>query len=192
MEAVDPPKDGMLDVTTTSEFAETGQNCKCDICGDIFAKPAQVTAHLARKHGAARNDWHRTSEPATRKAPNWKKRMEARAVNMALTGPFQCKYCDFPPTNSVRGVGAHIGHMHKDTLDGPCIEGRDFTALGTATGKRGPYKKRQLKSVGSQVRQALTSGKPTITLEIPLSDDITICVPLALGPPTFIERNSDG
>lgn len=169
------------------------KNHKCETCGAIFEKIRQIRAHIARAH-KNQSHWFYTSEPPNRKEPDWKKRLETRAVNKTLIGPFQCKYCDFRPTISIRGVTAHIGHRHKKG-ESPFIEGVDFTALGTGvsptTNKpKRKYTKRQ--SVGSQVKQALTSGKPTITIDVPLSDDITIRVPLTLGPPVFIERNDDG
>lgn len=180
----------------TSDLAVSGtqrtQNHQCEACGAVFGKIRQIQAHITRAHkNQAR--WFYTDKPENRKEPDWKKRLETRAVNKTLIGPFQCLYCDFPPTNSVRGVGAHIGHIHRDK-EGPFVEGQDFKALGTGvppTGKpKRKYTKRQ--SVSSQVAQALTSGKPTITLDIDLWEGVSIRVPLTLGPPVFIERKSDG
>ncbi len=195
MEALDPPKDGKIMPTSTPELAQTPTNCKCRDCGDVFGKPTQVRRHLIHKHGAHLSHWDYTNEPKTRKDPDWKQRLAATEANKAAVGPFQCKYCDFPPVDSIKAVAAHIGHMHKKG-GGPFMVGRDFLALGTAQGpraSRGPYKKRKPKQpVGSRIKQAVMNGKPTITLDFDLSDDITIRVPLVLGPPTFIERENRG
>lgn len=178
---------------TTSGLAVMNQNHKCEACGDIFGQLPQIKAHIQRKHGN-RTRWFYTDEPANRKPPDWKKRLETREVNKTLIGPFQCNYCNFPPCNSVKGVACHIGHHDDKKGTGPFVEGVDFTALGTgvppASKPKRKYTKRQ--SVGSQVKQALTSGKPTITLDIDLWEGVSIRVPLTLGPPVFIERNSDG
>ena len=179
--------------TSTSGLAVmSGTNCKCLGCGDIFGEITQVVRHLVHKHRGMRVGWEQTDEPITRTKSDWRARLAARAANKDLVGPFKCNYCDFISTKSVGGIGGHIGHKHK-TIKGPYLAGTHFEALGTGTAspprKKRKYTKRQ--SIGSQVKQALTSGKPTITIEIPLSDDITICVPLVLGPPVFIERNSD-
>ncbi len=189
---------GIENTSTSGLAVMQGGNCKCLECGDIFGEITQVTRHIVHKHRGMGIRWEHTDEPITRTKSDWRARLAARAANKDLVGPFKCNYCDFITTKSVGGIGAHIGHKHK-TTKGPYLAGTHFEALGTGTAspprkknRRGPYKKRQTKSIGSQVKQALTSGKPAITLEIPLSDDITICVPLVLGPPVFIERNSDG
>ncbi len=185
MEVLDPPEDGTVVPT----------NCKCNLCDAVFSKPTQVKRHLVHKHKAMPESWHSTNEPVNRKDPDWRKRLAAKEANKEAVGPFQCIYCDHPPTDTVQGVAAHIGHIHK-SQSGPFLVGRNFVALGTATGKRAPrrpYKKRQPKQpVASRIKEALVSGKPTITLDFDLSDDITIRVPLVLGPPVFIERNTDG
>lgn len=177
--------DAVVAETPATGLVQMNQNCRCDHCNDIFGTPKQVRSHLTRKHKALTTEWSHTNEPVNRKAPDWKARLDTQEANKALVGPFKCNECGFMADN-VRGIACHIGHHKGRKGTGPFVEGKDFEALGTAKGKRGPYKKQQ--SVGSQVQQALTGGQPTITIDIPLSEDITIRVPLTLGPPVFIER----
>ncbi len=181
-------------------------NCKCNLCGDIFAKVKQVRPHIIRKHpGNPPESWHRTSDPITREKADGAAKLAARAAHVGLIGPLKCLYCGHI-ANTVRGMGAHIGHMHKDIrtdIARPILVGTDFEDLRGSVpvkpgnrgkrGIRGPYKPRRPKNTADQqIRRALVEGEPSVMLEFPLSVDITIQVPLLLGPPVFIERNGNG
>jgi len=175
-------------------------NYECKICGDVFGSIKQVRPHLSRAHGASTGDWAATIDPVTRAGPNRaaaSAKKAAKAINKTLIGPFKCLHCGFTAVGR-RGVAAHIGHVHKKGgyPKIPAIAGVDFEALGSPqhwnpVGMRGRPPQKPKQSVGSRITAALTSGEPTIDVEFELTPDITIRVPLTLGPPVFIERNGN-
>ncbi len=147
-----------------------------------------------------------------------KTRAHQASIALAPSEAFKCLHCGFVTAASkgktqTRGITAHMGHLHRDVVPGktPFMPGKDFVPVTWAEaggrpavvkrGKRGPYKRHNQqqqaalqpkKGISQQIRRALVDSEPSITLEFPLSDDITIRVPLILGPPTFVERNGNG
>jgi hypothetical protein len=188
----DNPYDQTEHVPDTSGLVQMDRNYKCTICGDVFAKARQVSPHVIRKHkkhSVEAGDIVRTNEPVTRtQILSWREINAQRDINKTLRGPFTCCFCGHE-AEKLQGMAIHIGRHHKGEHGGrPFKVGTHYTASGT---KRAEATKRA-KSVGSQVKQALTSGKPTITIDIDLWEGVSIRVPLVLGPPVFIERTNDG
>lgn len=175
----------------TQTGTRVGGNYRCNFCVDVFPTEKAIRLHLAHKHKASPREWIPTDSPVTRPTPDWTAKLAARKANKRLTGPFKCVRCGFS-TNTLRGIAVHVGSKHKNERPPkqPILVGRDFEALGTA--KRGPHKPRTMGKISSRIAQAVLGGKPQIDIDFPLTDEITIRVPLVLGPPVFIARNGDG
>lgn len=173
------------------ETLQASENCRCNHCLDVFPTEKAIRLHLFHKHKQNPRDWIPTQEPVTRPTPDWQAKIAARKLNKRCVGPFKCLLCGFK-AKTIRGIAVHIGSQHKEERPSkqPILVDRDFEALGT--GKRGPYKPRTMDKTSSRIAQAVLGGKPQIDIDFPLTDEITIRVPLVLGPPVFIERNGDG
>ena len=117
------------------------------------------------------------------KNEDWRAKKEINIENRALKGPFVCRTCGHEG-KTIGGIGAHIGHRHREQIR-PFRNGVNWDAMGLTEQvppkERGKKKRKYAKRATAPVEEV-----PIHIIEVALTDDLHIKIPLMIGQPVFM------